>query len=511
MVILFRVFTFVRSSGDIPRFEAVKQQLGIEANYIDTEFQSRLEGYENVRAQCRNCGNWDAHCETRWPFFTVCFVPLIPLSTHKYKEVRCYRCGFSQDLSMRPDINPGTQPPPGMPWGPAYGPPQPPQYAYQPQQHPPAGYPSGPPVASGGNQDAGHTTFKYNKMSRHHCRDFICLPSPSPSPYHIFFLPGNPGLVEYYARFLLLLHSTLNHASSIQFNIAGCSYAGFETEHSSLEYDNGGHKLYDIAEQVDYSLERLQDYINQTEEKQTKAKVILIGHSFGTFVIAEMMKRIYTSSTKDQQQNYEIIGNIHLFPPIPDIARSPRGVKAAGIVKWRYLPGIISYIAKAVYNLPYSLSNAVVRYLTAFPSDSEALHTTRMFFGSRNGVAQALYLAQHEFDEIKTSRWEAALRAIASHHQQENQQGKFPIRIFFGVNDHWVNNELRDAFIYKYCDPNGPLAFGKEVLDLRARIDPSVDGDESSVVIPHDFSIGHSEHVVPYAAEYVEEIIGIKV
>ncbi|KAE8550915.1 hypothetical protein EYB25_007147 [Talaromyces marneffei] len=120
------------------------------------DIQSRLEGYENVRAHCQNCGNWDGHCETRWPFFTICFIPVIPLSTHKYREVRCYRCGFTQDLSIRPDITPTTQPPPGMSWGPAYGPPQQPQYAYQGGQQPPAGYQSGPPVASGGNQDAGH-------------------------------------------------------------------------------------------------------------------------------------------------------------------------------------------------------------------------------------------------------------------------------------------------------------------------------------------------------------------
>lgn len=29
-----------------------------------------------------------------------------------------------------------------------------------------------------------------------------------------------------------------------------------------------------------------------------------------------------------------------------------------------------------------------------------------------------------------------------------------------------------------------------DALDLKARIDPSADGDESNIVIPHDFSIG---------------------
>ncbi|KAK2740592.1 hypothetical protein FQN55_008801 [Onygenales sp. PD_40] len=29
------------------------------------EFTSRLQGYENVTAQCHNCGNWSANCITR--------------------------------------------------------------------------------------------------------------------------------------------------------------------------------------------------------------------------------------------------------------------------------------------------------------------------------------------------------------------------------------------------------------------------------------------------------------
>ncbi|PWY85326.1 hypothetical protein BO83DRAFT_433272 [Aspergillus eucalypticola CBS 122712] len=78
------------------------------------EFTSMLEGYENVRAFCYNCQHWNGHCLTRWPWFTVCFIPVIPLATHKYKEVTCYTCRFTQDLRDRPDITPETRPPPGV-------------------------------------------------------------------------------------------------------------------------------------------------------------------------------------------------------------------------------------------------------------------------------------------------------------------------------------------------------------------------------------------------------------
>ncbi|KAL2007848.1 hypothetical protein VTN00DRAFT_7830 [Thermoascus crustaceus] len=110
------------------------------------EFTSRLKGYEHVRAYCYNCEHWDGYCISRWPWFTVCFIPVIPLSTHKYKEVTCARCRFTQDLRDRPDINPNA-PPQGPPPGPVpmMSPPQ-----MGPPPPGPHGGPSGPPPGQGG-------------------------------------------------------------------------------------------------------------------------------------------------------------------------------------------------------------------------------------------------------------------------------------------------------------------------------------------------------------------------
>ncbi|KAL2218773.1 hypothetical protein M432DRAFT_387175 [Thermoascus aurantiacus ATCC 26904] len=105
------------------------------------EFTSRLQGYEHVRAYCYNCHHWDGYCISRWPWFTVCFIPVLPLSTHKYKEVTCARCHFTQDLRDRPDINPAA-PQQGPPPGPMMAPPPmgpPPPGAYGGPQGPPPG------------------------------------------------------------------------------------------------------------------------------------------------------------------------------------------------------------------------------------------------------------------------------------------------------------------------------------------------------------------------------------
>ncbi|QPG95867.1 hypothetical protein C2857_002335 [Epichloe festucae Fl1] len=38
------------------------------------------------------------------PFFTLCFVPVIPFTISGYKDVACNICHFQQPLKNRPDV-----------------------------------------------------------------------------------------------------------------------------------------------------------------------------------------------------------------------------------------------------------------------------------------------------------------------------------------------------------------------------------------------------------------------
>jgi len=63
----------------------------------------------------------------RNPWFTFCFIPVIPLSVHGYEDVVCSICNFAQPLQNRQDVmaqmNGGgmplqNHPPPGpQGWG----------------------------------------------------------------------------------------------------------------------------------------------------------------------------------------------------------------------------------------------------------------------------------------------------------------------------------------------------------------------------------------------------------
>ncbi|KAI1768222.1 hypothetical protein GGR53DRAFT_479431 [Hypoxylon sp. FL1150] len=100
-------------------------------------FRKEVEGYEGVVCQCHNCGNYSGHVIKSNPWFTFCFVPVIPLSIHGYHDVSCHICNFAQPLENRPDVqamkrgeggnNMPMQPQPqqgGPPQGWGQGPPQ---------------------------------------------------------------------------------------------------------------------------------------------------------------------------------------------------------------------------------------------------------------------------------------------------------------------------------------------------------------------------------------------------
>lgn len=102
------------------------------------EFSSQLKGYEGVVCQCHNCGNYSGRVVKRNPWFTFCFVPVIPLSIHGYTDIVCSICNFAQPLENRPDVRQQMNGQGGMPL-----------QNQQPPGQPPQGWGGGPP---GGGQ-----------------------------------------------------------------------------------------------------------------------------------------------------------------------------------------------------------------------------------------------------------------------------------------------------------------------------------------------------------------------
>ncbi|KAK4116788.1 hypothetical protein N656DRAFT_700887 [Canariomyces notabilis] len=67
-------------------------------------FHKPVQGYEGLVCRCYNCGNYSAAVIKSHPWFTFCFVPVLPLSMKGYEDVSCRICNFQQPLSHRPDV-----------------------------------------------------------------------------------------------------------------------------------------------------------------------------------------------------------------------------------------------------------------------------------------------------------------------------------------------------------------------------------------------------------------------
>lgn len=67
-------------------------------------FRKQVEGYDGVVCRCHNCGNYSGHVIKEHPWFTFCFIPVVPLSMKGYEDIKCQICHFSQPLQARPDV-----------------------------------------------------------------------------------------------------------------------------------------------------------------------------------------------------------------------------------------------------------------------------------------------------------------------------------------------------------------------------------------------------------------------
>lgn len=67
-------------------------------------FRSEVKGYEGIVTQCHHCGNMGARVQKERPFFTICYIPVIPFTISGYQDVVCGICNFHQPLDKRPDV-----------------------------------------------------------------------------------------------------------------------------------------------------------------------------------------------------------------------------------------------------------------------------------------------------------------------------------------------------------------------------------------------------------------------
>ncbi|KAJ5865257.1 uncharacterized protein N7529_007173 [Penicillium soppii] len=255
---------------------------------------------------------------------------------------------------------------------------------------------------------------------------FCTTTGPSPSTT-IFFISGNPGLIAYYHPFLSLLANYLKEDEKSSFQIYGGSLGGFEIGEDSP-------KDLDLEDQILFVQKKLANLMDGCDDNasanadvnangdsnvKSRPKVILIGHSVGSYIAMEILRRHRENSGPT---SFDITGGAMLFPTVKDIAASPSGQKLT----------------------------------------------------SRGGVRQALHMAADEMRTITSDRWSDDVWGVAKAHEPITR-----LFFYFGRNDHWVAERTRDEIValrgrdggptMVVCEEGLPHAFCLKHSDTMAR------------------------------------------
>lgn len=253
---------------------------------------------------------------------------------------------------------------------------------------------------------------------------------------------------------------------------------------------------YNVKEQIALCQMEIEQMVRDAQRRGKKdVRVILMGHSFGTYMALEIMRRLRDESEK----GVRVVGGALLFATVVDIAKSPKGVQMSPLLSLPFLPTIASLIPYLLTPLPTSLLTSLISTLLSMPP--EAAHASASFIKSPHGIQQCAHMAADEMKEITIDRWDEEIWGAA--HESSSEKGwKRPVlRFLFGERDHWVADETRDELIRA----RGRLPNDSE-RDEVEEWKPVMEVDTREG-FPHAFCIRHSVPVAEKVLGYISDIV----
>lgn len=232
--------------------------------------------------------------------------------------------------------------------------------------------------------------------------------SLSPFAKHtlIYFVPGNPGFIEYYRNLLTSVAVILAQSSDnvrakhkTQYHIHGESLPGFDFANARLARVLS---LDDIKQELIESIRMEAERIAAEHEiRVSDVSVVLVGHSIGAWLILEAI----TELQKNIPQGNHIARGILLFPTVLDLAKSPNGLRFGvrvdrfavttklrslqWMLKSRYAAFVIALITQLVFAfIPLTILGIVLQVLLQMPQHHAVV--TASMLKSRRLVEQAL-------------------------------------------------------------------------------------------------------------------------
>lgn len=271
-------------------------------------------------------------------------------------------------------------------------------------------------------------------------------PSQNDSSTCMIFIPGNPGLLDWYTPFLSAIHEK----SGKRLNIVAHAFVGHTP---GIDIDHTDYSVASLPAQVEHVLE-LFDIVKRNYER-----VVVVGHSVGSWVTTQVMK--YRENGVDAA--------FLLFPTICDIADTPNGRRLSSLFA-SPLPRAIAWLAKLTFIIP---DRVLAMLYGDWPVAQRAV--LRSLISSPTTVFNCLTMAHEEMMTIKGLD-EDLLR-----------RNKERLHVYFADQDHWVGEQMW------------------EVLRVLGSEEETVKVVHGEPGIPHSFCINHGETLAEQCTRWLAE------
>ncbi|CAN3366981.1 lipid droplet-associated triacylglycerol lipase [Diutina catenulata] len=277
----------------------------------------------------------------------------------------------------------------------------------------------------------------------------------STTPRTLFFIPGNPGLIEFYITYLNIIQQKYP-----DLELFAISHAGFQTSTplSSRRQRPDHFHYFDLQYQINHKYEIIRKHILDTYV-DTPVDVWIMCHSMGGYIAQRTIAELSKDPRLQGKYSLKFVGLI--CPTIENLYLSDSGKKFTAFFTWLPVVTIMVFLVRV---LNFFVSNtrkmAIIqnRYLES-PEDcskeaKQSLHNSVVaindLVSSESIVRQALLMTE---DELETIRKEDDINDWFF--------TKLDTKIwaFFADVDHWVANSSRDRLTRKYHAPESGVIF----------------------------------------------------
>lgn len=245
------------------------------------------------------------------------------------------------------------------------------------------------------------------------------LPDKDSRKFLILFIPGNPGVIEYYIEFLKALYEGLQRAIPIW----GISHAGHVSPPPGYNAPKliGNENLFSLEGQIHHKMAFVNTFVPRDRE------LILIGHSIGCYICLELLKRL---------PHLQVARSFLLFPTIERMSTSPGGQWVWPMLTYLRLPALIS-----IYALSYlspQIQNRLLEWYFKDHSVPECVLNASLNLFQPECAKLCMFMAKDELENVTT---------LDVDNIRENVSR---ITFYYGSNDNWCPisyyHDLREMF-----------------------------------------------------------------